>query len=413
MRYLVKLLKNRFIVGYSLTGDNNGYDYSNADYSNADYSNAVANNGYFGSKDSYVNSGSFYNNRDTGHKLSNHVGSHSLINGGNQGSIGSDIGNGYKYPVNEQADDYSGYLKTYENPDSDSHSLSSHATSVPFKGYSGSNNHAETSFTAYSGGSVHKDSDFGQYAAGSSSNGQRVAPYPGYARPLMLDNYSDSDVRAQGYHGSSGGSSISESEHAYFPYPSAGPAGEYPFGKQKDGPYGSSKGGNKYNDIHSVPSETRYTRGNAGHSAHNHGTSSPYLPGYSSKTHGSGVYYSAGKPYKYGHKYSARHVPNSGGTYLTRERDAGHYASYGKGGAKFIIIKDGRRSYASVYPDQSAHVGGTGGGYRSKSGAFVNAAGYSANFDGYGGNHDDVGLTIPRRYRTGGGPMLLQKTVYS
>ncbi|XP_032666241.1 uncharacterized protein LOC116841891 [Odontomachus brunneus] len=398
---------------YSLTGDNNGYDYSNVDYNNA-----VANNGYLGSKDSYLSGGSFYNDRDTGHKLSNHISSHSSINDVNQASIGSDTGNSYKYPMNDHE---GGYSKTYENPEGDSYSLSNHATSIPFRAYSSPNSNLDSNFKTYSGGSVQRDTDFGQYAAGSSSNSQRVLPYPGYNRPVMLENYaestSDGDIRAQGYHGSSGAQSYSESDHVYPPYPPASPAGEYPFGKQKDGPYSNLKGGNKYNDIHSIPSETRYTRGNAGHAGHNHGVSSPYLSGsgpsgYLSKTYGSAVYYSAGKPYKYGYKYSSRYAPNSGVTYLTRDS---HYAPYGKGGGKVIIIKDSRPSYASLYSDEPSYI--AGGGYRSKSGGFMNAAGYSAspNFDGYSGGSSYVdGPTVPRRYRaSGGGPMLVQKTIYS
>lgn len=406
-------MKNRFIVGYSLTADNNGY--SNVDYNNA-------NNGYLGSKDSYLSGGSFYNDRDIGHKLSNHIDSHSF-NDGNQASIGSDVGNSYsKYSVNDHEGDYSGYSKTYENPDGDSYSLSNHATSVPFRAYSSSNKNVDQNFNTYSGGSAQKDSDFGQYAAGSSSNSQRIPPYPGYTRPVMLENYaedtSDGDVRAQGYHGSSGVQSYSESDHVYPPYPPAGPTGEYLFGKQKDGPYSNLKGGNKYNDIHSIPSETRYTRGNTGHAGHNHGVSSPYLSGsgpsgYLSKTYGSAVHHSAGKPYKYGYKYSSRYAPNSDVTYLMRERDS-HYAPYGKGGGKIVIIKDSRPSYASVYSDEPSYI--VGGGYRSKSGGFMSAAGYSAspNFDGYsGGSSYADGPTIPRRYRTSGGPMLVQKTIYS
>ncbi|EFN77069.1 prisilkin-39 [Harpegnathos saltator] len=395
--------------GYSLSGDNNGYDYSTVDYSNA-----AANNGYFGSKDSYLNAASFYHDRDTGHKLSNHIGGHSPINGDSQANTGSDLGSSYsKYSASDHGADYSGYSKTYDSTDGDSYSLSNHAAPTAFRGHSGSHNNAEPSFNAYSGGSVHKEPDFGQYAAASGSSSQRLPSYPGY-RPIVLDNYPDgtaeSDVRAQGYHGSSGAPSYSESDHVYPPYSPAGPASEYPFGKQKDSLYGSLKGGNKYNDIHSVPGETRYTRGNAGHSSHNHGVSSPYLSGsgpsgHLSKTHGSGVYYSAGKPYKYGYKYSSRYAPNSGVSYLSRERDS-HYAPYGKGSGKVIVIKDSRPSYASVYADEPLYMGG----YRSKSGTFINAAGYSANFDGYGaggGSYDD-GPVVPRRYR----PLLMQKTIY-
>ncbi|XP_014485398.1 PREDICTED: prisilkin-39-like [Dinoponera quadriceps] len=405
---------------YSLTGDNNGYDYGSTDYNNADYSSTVvANNGYLGSKDSYLNGGNFYNDRDTGYKLSNHVGSHSLINGGNQGNIGSDMASSYsKYPTNDHGSDYSGYSKTYENPDGDSYSLSNHAASNPFKGYSGFTSNVEHGFNAYSGGSVQKDSDFGQYTAGSNSNSQRIPAYSAHNKPTMLENYSedtaDSDVRAQGYHGFSGISSYSESDHIYPPYP---PAGEYPFGKQKDGLYSNLKGGNKYNDIHSMSTATRYTRGNAGHSSHNHGASSLYLSssgpsGHLSKTHGSGVYYSTGKPYKYGYKYSSRYAPNSGITYLTRERDS-HYTPYGKGSGKVIIIKDSRPSYANMYSD-SPYIGAPGG-YRSKSSGFMSAYSSSPNFDRYGGtssNYDD-GSIIPRRFRASGGPMILQKTVYS
>lgn len=402
-------MKNCFVVGFSLTGDNNEYDYSNT----------VSNNGYIGSKDSYLNSEHFYNDKDVDHKLSNHIGSYSLINGGNQGSTGSDMGTSYsKYTVNDHGGDYSGYSKTYENSNSDSYSLSNHAASIAFRGYPDFSNNAEANFNTYSGGSAHKDSDFGQYAAGSNSNSQKILPYAGYAKPIMLENYSEnianSEVRAQGYHGSTNAPSYSESDHVYSPYPPVGPVGEYPFGKQKDSLYGNLKDSSKYNDIRSMPTETRYTRENMGYSGQNRGTSSPYVSGsgYLSKMHGSGVYYSAGKPYKYGYKYMSRYAPNSGVTYLTRDS---HYIPYGKSSGKVIIIKDNRPNYASVYSDE--RYIGAGGGYRNKNSGFISASGYSAspNFDGYSntGSNYNEGPVIPRRYRASGGPMFLQKTIYS
>lgn len=364
-----------------------------------------------------MSGGSFYNNRDSDHKLSNHIGSHSLINGGHQAGLGSNMGDSYsKYPVNDYEGDYSGYSKTYETPDDDSYSLSTQATSIPSRGYSSSNNKADPSFNSYSSGSFQKNSDFGQYAAGSNSNSQRIPSYPGYtSRPaVMLENYAegtvDSETHTQGYHGASGTPSYSESDQVYPPYPSVDPAGEYLFGKQKGGPYGSLKGGNRYNNIHSMPSEMRYTRGNAGQASYNHGVSSPYLSGsgpggYLSKAYGSSVYSSAGKPYKYGYKYLSRYAPNSGVTY-TRERDS-HYATpyYGKPGGKVIIIKDNRPSYMNLYPDEPSYMNG----YRSKSGGLMGAASYPAlpNIDIYEGS------TLPRRYRATNGPTVVQKTVYS
>ncbi|XP_012219447.1 probable ATP-dependent RNA helicase ddx17 [Linepithema humile] len=379
---------------YSYTGDSNGYDY-----------NTVTNNGYLSSKDSYQNSGNFYGAGDTSHKLSNHIGGHSLINAGNQGSIGGDVGNSYKgYSANEQGSEYGGYSNPYENSEN-SDSYTRTVTSTPFRGYSGSNS-GESTFNAYSSGpAAHKDTDFGQYASSSSSNSKRIPAFPGYPRPI-LENYPEGSDHSnvQGYHGSSG-SSYPESDHAFSPYSPSGL--EYSFGKQKDEPY---KGGNKYSDVYSIPSETRYTRGNAGHASHNHDVP-PYISssgpsGHLLKMHGSGnVWYSSGKPGKYSYKYLSRYAPNTGVTYLSRDRD-GYYTPFNKGGGKLIIIKDTRPSYAGghVYSDEPSYAGG----YRSKSAGYAT----SPNFSGYSGNSSyDDGPAMLRRYRNAGG-LLLQKAVY-
>lgn len=383
-----------FIAGYSYTGDSNGYDY-----------NTVTNNGYLGSKDSYQNNGNFYGVGDSSQKLSNHISSHSF-NAGNQGGIGSDIGNSYKgYSANDQGSEYGGYSNNpYENSEnSDSYTRS---TSAPFRGYSGSN--GESTFNAYSSGSsaTHKDTDFGQYAASSTSSSKRIPAFSGYSRPI-LENYPEGSDHSnmQGYH--SAGSSYSESDHAYSSYSPGGL--EYSFGKQKDELY---KGGNKYSDIYSIPSETRYTRGNAGHANHNHDVpsymSSSGSSGHFLKVHGPGnVWYSSGKPDKYSYKsYLSRYAPNTGVTYLSRERD-GYYTPFSKGGGKLIIIKDTRPSYAGghVYSDEPSYAGG----YRSKSTGY----GTSPNFSGYSGSNNsyDDGPTMLRRYRNVGG-LLVQKAVY-
>lgn len=405
---LLRLLNNRFIVGYSLTGDNNGYDYGNTG----------TGNGYLGSKDSYQNGGSFYGAAGTSH-ISNHINSHSLINDGIQ-SVRSDVRNNYgKYSANDHGNEYSGYSKTYENSDSDSYTLPTHTASIPYGGYSGSNSNAESTLNAYSSETGHKDNDFvGQYVTGSSSD-QRASPYPEY-RPAVLENYSQGtvDSEVQTHHGSSSVPSYAESNRVYPPYLASGPTSDYSFGKQENSLY-SLKGINKYGDIYSIPTETRYTRGNPGRVSHNHGVPL-YLSGsgpssHVSKAYGSGVY-SSGKPYKYGYKYLSRYAPNDGVAYLSRERD-GYYSPYGKDTGKVVIIKDGRQSYPAgpMYPDEPLYTAGNRSGYRSKSGSFMSAGGYptSSNLDGYSGTSDtyDNGFTMPRRYRNGG-HMFMQKTIY-
>ncbi|KMQ95883.1 hypothetical protein RF55_3870 [Lasius niger] len=397
------------LVSYSFTGDNSGYDHSNT----------VANNAYLRSKNIYQNDGNIYGARDGSHKLSEHVSSHSLINVGNQGSIGSDIGNNYNgYTANNHRDEYAGYSNIYENPDSDSYTSSTRAaTNTLFSGYSNSNNNAESgTFNTYSNDPINKDSDFGQYAASSSSSSKRVPAYSEYSRPAV-ENYSGDSVNSdiQGYRDSSGSSSYSESDQAYPPYLPGGLTSEYSFGKQKDIPY-NLKGSNlKYSDIYSIPSETRFTRGNAGYVSHNHDVSS-YISGsrpssYFSKAPSSGIY-STGKPNKYSYKYLSRYAPNSGVTYLSRERD-GYYAPYGKDSRKIIIIKDSRPNYNSrIYSDESSYTGSSGG-YRSKSGGFMNGYSTSPNFDAYSGsssNYND-NPTVSRRYRISGNPMLVKRAI--
>jgi len=129
------------------------------------------------------------------------------------------------------------------------------------------------------------------------------------------------------------------------------------------------------------------------------GLSSPF------KAHG---IYSSGKPSKYGYKYLSRYAPNSGVTYLSRERD-GYYVPYGKNSGKIIVIKD--NSPSRVYSKEPLYAG-SNINYRSKSG-FANGFSASSNFDGYTGssNYDD-GPAILRRYRTSGSPMFVQKSIY-
>lgn len=406
-------MKNHFIVGYSLTGDNNGYDYSNG----------VNNNGYLGSRDNYQNDENFYGaTGDVSNKLSSHIGSHLLINGDNQGGVGSDAGNGYdKYSANDHGSEYAGYYKGYENPDGgDSYNAAAHsASSAQFGGYSGSNNNGESTFNAYSSGSTHKDSDFGQYAAGGSGNNQRLPlSYLGYLRLAALENYpettADSDVQRYQQQGSSGAPSYADSNRAYPPYSPNDSTNE--FGKQKNQLY-NLKGGNKYRDIYSaIPTEMRYTRGHA--TSHTR-DATPYLPGPASSTHLSKTYgsnvYSSGKPYKYGYKYLSRYGPNSGATYSSRERD-GHYASYNKGNGKIVLMKDGKLNYFAggpFYADEPLYAGGSAG-YRSKSGGYTSAGGLSNNYDRYSGagNNYDDGLVMLRRYRTNGGHMIMQRAAY-
>ncbi|XP_011863086.1 PREDICTED: prisilkin-39-like [Vollenhovia emeryi] len=396
---------------YSFTGDGNAYDYSNT----------VASNGYLGSKDGYQTSGSFYGAGDTNHKLSNHVGGHSLINVGSQGSLGGgDVGNSYNgYSASDQGNEYAGYSSGYESPAGESYSTSTRATATPLRGYISGNNNGEPTFNAYNpSDSVHKDADFGQYAASSSTSSKRVPAYPVYTRPTRVsDNYPEgtADSGVQGYHGgSSGASSYSESEHVYAPYSPGGQASEYSFGKQKNEPLNLKGGGSKYSGVFSIPSETRYTRGNAGHLSYNRDVpsfvSAGSAPGsyFPKVAHGS---YSPGKPSKYGYKHLSRYAPNSDVTYMSRERD-GYYMPYGKGGGKFIVIKDNSPSYPGrVYADEPIYAA-SNGGYRSKSG-FANGYSVLSNFPGYTGSSSyDDGPTVLRRYRASG-PMFLQRPIYA
>ncbi|XP_077261848.1 uncharacterized protein LOC143897237 [Temnothorax americanus] len=397
---------------YSFTaGDSNGYDYSNT----------VTSNGYLGSKDGYQNGGSFYGAGDTNHKLSNHVSSHSLINAGSQDNIGGgNAGNSYNgYSANDHGNEYAGYSNTYENSASESYNTPTRATSnTPLRGYIGGNNNGESAFSAYTSDLVHKDSDFGQYAASSTSSGKRIPAYSGYRPTRISDNYPEgsTDSGVQGYLGSSGSSSYSESaDQIYAPYSSSGLTSEYSFGKLKNDPL-NLKGGNKYSGIFSIPSETRYTRGSAGHVSYNRdipsfmSTSSgqSFLGSNFPKTHG---IYSSGKPSKYGYKYLSRYAPNSGVTYLPRERD-GYYMPVGKGSGKVIIIKDSSPSYTGrVYSDDPLYAASSVSGYRSKSG-FANGFSASPNFEGYiGSSTYDDNPAIVGRYRTSG-PMFLQKSIY-
>ncbi|XP_050460640.1 probable serine/threonine-protein kinase clkA [Cataglyphis hispanica] len=394
---------------YSFTGDSNVYDYSNT----------VTNNPYLRSKNSYQNDGNFYGAGDDSHKLSDHVSSSSLINIGSQGSIEGNVGNNYNgYATNNHRDEYAGYSNIYENSDSNSYASSTHATTnTLFNGYSNSNNNADSTFNTYSSGPIYKDSDFGQYVASSSSSSNKKVPaYSEYSRPAV-ENYSGDTVNSnvQGYRGSSSSSSYSESDHVYPPYLPGGLTSEYSFGKQKDVPY-NLKGSNKYSDIYSIPSEMRFTRGNAGHVSHNYDVS-PYTSGsrpsnHFSKAYSSGIY-STGKPNKYSYKYLSRYAPNSGVSYSTRERD-GYYVPYGKDSRKIILIKDSRPSYThtGIYSNESGY---TGNSYRSKSGAFMNGYPTSSNFDAYqsGGsssNYND-NPTVSRRYRTSGNPMLVTRAI--
>ncbi|XP_011162703.2 prisilkin-39 [Solenopsis invicta] len=391
----------------------NGYSFTGTDGNAYDYGNTVTSNGYLGSKDSYQNGGSFYGAGDANQKLSNYVGSHSLINGGNQaGTGGSDVGNSYNgYSAN--GNEYAGYSNTYEKSVSESYTTPARATSIPHRGYIGSNN-AESTFNAYSSDLVNKDPDFGQYAASSSSSSssssKRIPAYPGYLRPTRVsDNYPEAstDIGVQGYRGPSGSSSYSESDHAYAPYSQSGLTSEYLFGKQKNDPL-NLKGGNKYSGVYSIPSETRFTRGNSGHVSYNRDVPS-FMSGlisHISKTHG---IHSSVKPSKYGSKYLSRYAPNNDVTYLSRDRD-GYYMPYSKGGGKVIVIKNNSPSYANrVYSDEPLYASSIGG-YRSKSGF---ATSYSASpFDGYTGSSSyDDGPAIIRRYRSG--PMLVQRPIYA
>ncbi|EZA57814.1 hypothetical protein X777_00916 [Ooceraea biroi] len=392
----VFLSKHHSIVGYStFTGDSNVYDYSNS----------VTNTGYLGSKDGYQNIESFYGAGDAAnnHKLSNHISSHSLINAANQGNIGGDAENNYNgYSANNHGSEYAGYSNTYENSDRDTYVLSTRATPTSFRGYSGHSNNEEPAFNAYSSGSVRQDSNFAQY----SGDNKRIPAYSRYSKPV-LENYPEdsADSDAQGYHDSSDSPGYSDGDQSTYPrYSPGGPIGEYSFGKQKGGPYGF-KDRNKYGDAHSAASEMRYTRGNAGRVSHNRDVSS-----HLSDSRPSGQFFNAqgvssGKPNKYSYKYLSRYTPNSGVSYLLRERDA-YYAPYGKGNGKILIIKESRPSHAH---SESSY--GDNGGYRGKNGGYATLS----NFDRYGGssNNYDDGPTMPRRYRYAVGPMVIQRTVYS
>lgn len=399
------LSKHYFIVGYSFTGDSNGYDYSNT----------AANNGYLGSKDSYQG---FYGAGDTTQKLSNHISTHSLIND-NQANIASDTRSGYNgYSASDHGSEYAGYSNTYENVDGDSYLLSTHSTPSPFRGYSSArNNNRDRAFNAYSSSAVHHtDTDFGRYGNNENTH-KRMRTYSGYPKTTVIENYpEDSDSDAQGYHDSSDSSSYSAVNDQVYPaYSSRGPTSEYSFVKQKGtAPY-SLKGQNKYGDVYPA-SETRYTRGNVAHVSQNRDVS-PYLSdsrpsGQFYKTHGASSAYTSGKPStKYNYKYSSRYAPNSGMSYLSRERDA-YYSPYGKGSGKIVMIKDNRPSYAGHAYSEPTY---DNGGHRSKSNGFPGSYSTTSNFDGYGANNSnyDEGPTVPRRYRYAGGPMILHRTVYS
>jgi len=322
------------------------------------------------------------------------------------------VGSNYNgYSANDHGSEYAGYSNTYENSDRNTYSLPTRATPTSFKGYSDHNNKLNLAFNAYSSGIAQQDSDFGQY---KSNNNKRIPAYSGYSNPAVLEHYTeDSDSDTRGYHDSPDSANYSENDQIYPPYSSGEPTSEYSFGKQKGSPYNFNKGHNKYSDVYPTASETRYTRGNAARVNHNRDVPS-YLPdsranGQFLKAHGmSSTYAASEKPSKYSYKYISRYAPNSGLTYLSRERDA-YYTPYGKGSGKIIIIKEKRPSHAYSEPSYADN------GYRSKNSGFMSGYSTLSNFDGYGGsssNYND-GANMPRRYRYAGGPMILQKTVYS
>jgi len=324
------------------------------------------------------------------------------------------VGSNYNgYSANDHGGEYAGYSNTYENSDRNTYSLPTRATPTSFRGYSDRNNKLNLAFnSAYSSGIPQQDSDFGQY---KSNNNKRIPAYSGYSNPLEHYAEDSANSDSQGYRDSSDSASYSESDQVYPPYSSSEPTSEYSFGKQKGGPYNNfNKGHNKYSDVYQTASETRYTRGNAAHINHNRDVPS-YLP--DSRTNGqflkahsvSSAYEASGKPNKYSYKYISRYAPNSGLTYLSRERDT-YYAPYGKGSGKIIIIKEKRPSHAYSEPSYTDN-----NGYRGKNGGFMGGYSTLSNFDGYtsGSSNYNDGANVHRRYRYAGGPMILQKTVYS
>lgn len=300
------------------------------------------------------------------------------------------------------------------------------AAQSSFESYMNGNN-GDTNFEGYTQGTDQAGSDFGQFSS-SKHKGSMFTRYsdnlPGASNvgsfsDVVPESSSFREFSGDAFKGHLSGGYM-EGDQAYNKEPSlfGGSAGDYSFGKHKEGTFGTG-GSNKYmNDVFSPHSDTRYVRGNHGGMSREYGSpvysSNPASSHYSS-LRGSSSLYSPGKYSKY-NKYSGDYVPNAGLNYLSKDQDADYLlGNYGKGG-KITAFKESR---PSSYNGQ-AYLGGPSymnKSYKSKP-SFVSYSnsppiGYSSmpSLHSSGSSYADVPML--RRYRSSSGHVPGHSSIYS
>ncbi|XP_076231255.1 uncharacterized protein LOC143177276 [Calliopsis andreniformis] len=303
---------------YSMTGDNNGYEFNNN----------VISGSYLSGKDSHSQ------NSFNGFSPSSHHSTFQAYSGGVRDNFGTS-----PYFMNDPAQSS---FESYMN---------SNNGDTSFEGYTQSTDQAGSDFSQFSS-NKHKNSMFTKY-----SDSLPGASSVGSFSDIVPESSSFREFSGDAFKGHLSGGYI-EGDQAYNREPSvfSGSANDYSFGKHKESIFGSGSSNKYVNDMFSPHSDTRYMRGSHGSMGRDYG--SPIYLTNSASSHlsnlrGSSGLYSPGK-YSKSNKYSADYTPSTGLNYLSKDQDTDYLiGAYGKGG-KIAGLKDSR---PSSYSSQ-AYVGG-------------------------------------------------------
>ncbi|CAK9800847.1 hypothetical protein ANTQUA_LOCUS2595 [Anthophora quadrimaculata] len=355
------------VSSYSITGDNNGFEYS---------SNVISGGAYMPGKEGHRENTDFYTVGSGGHAVSN---------GRSQGNLEESL----------RSTSYSGFSPSSHNSAFSTYSTASRdglATSPYYNtaqsnydSYTSSSNNGDTSFEAYTQGSDQAGSDFSQFSTTKTKSPTYIRYTDNLSGATNTGSYPELSTDTSSYRGEYTGDSfrgqathtagfVDSGDQTYNREPSNlfnSPSNDYSYGKHKDGSYGVAGSTKFMNDVYSLHPETRYVRGSHGGMAHNYGSSmllsnsasSPF-----SNIRATPSPYGSGKFSKY-NKYLGEYGPTASLNYLTKEQDVDYLLSqYGKGSGKLGSIKESRPSSYSGQP----YVGGPSylskivGGYKSK-----------------------------------------------
>ncbi|XP_034187896.1 uncharacterized protein LOC117607838 [Osmia lignaria lignaria] len=323
------------VTSYSITGDNNGYEYNSN----------IINGAYIAGKEGHRETADFYSGGNNGH---------SLTTSRNQGNLEESLrSNSYAFSPTSHNTGYSEYSGSTRDNLASSPYLVSNPAQSNYETYTSSSVNGDSNFESYTQGTDQASSDFNQFSSKPKTSAfmrfadslPGASSTVGYSE-LGSEGSSFKEYSGDSFRGHTSQRGYMDGDQVFHREPSSSfnsPSHDYSYSQQKDGMFGMG-GGSKYvNDIYPFHSDTRYVRGNHGAMGSPVYVSSSAHSPFSGMRGSSGPY-GSGKYSKY-NKYMGEYTPGGGLNYLSKDQDVDYlFSHYGKGSGKLVPFKETRPS---------------------------------------------------------------------